>query len=248
LGMAEYILSRETARLRRNRREGNQRPAAETAAPDNTPAETPFSEPKQAEPAAVPTAEDPTFDHNIRNLLQVIVRYGDSSLIDPDTGELIAVGEYIIRELQNDGIRPRLQVQQAVIDEFMQHCHEPGFKANSFFVQHSNPYVSQLAAELTADQYQLSKIFYKQSISENVIQEVRPRTDEDILPELTNQLLLELKYTVVNERIATLQRNLKEAQKNNDWEQQKRLLSEQPQLLQIRSLICKELGNRVVVN
>ena len=184
----------------------------------------------------------------MRNLLQVIVRYGDRCLGDPETGDWIPVGEYIIRELTNDGIRPRQPIQQTIIDEFMQHYREPGFNANSFFVHHTNPHVSQLAAELTADQYQLSKIFYKQSISENVVQEVRPQTDEDILPELTNQLLLELKYTVVNERISMLQKALQEAQKNNDWERQKSLLSEQPQLLQIRAIICKELGNRVVVN
>lgn len=253
LGMAEYILSRETARLRRTKREGDQRPAANTNAETSSTPETPFSEPQpqpeeQQQPTIPRTAEDTSFDHNMRNLLQVIVRYGDRCLGDPETGDWIPVGEYIIRELTNDGIRPRQPIQQTIIDEFMQHYREPGFNANSFFVHHTNPHVSQLAAELTADQYQLSKIFYKQSISENVVQEVRPQTDEDILPELTNQLLLELKYTVVNERIAMLQKALQEAQKNNDWERQKSLLSEQPQLLQIRAIICKELGNRVVVN
>ena len=80
------------------------------------------------------------------------------------------------------------------------------------------------------------------------MQELKQTTDEDILPELTNQLLLELKYTVVNERIAGLKKSLHEAQKAGDWERQRQLLQEQPQLLRIRSLICRELGNRVVVN
>ena len=250
LGISEQILSRETARLRRNNKADNR---ADNRTPDTAqPAEeTPFPEVRRPEvPAAEPIqiAADPAFDHNIRNLLQLIIRYGDHFLCDPETGNPIRVGEYIIRELQNDGIVPRQDIQRAVIDEYLQHYRQPGFAANPFFVHHANPLISQLAAELTADQYQLSKIFLKQSISENVVQEIQQRTDEDMLPELTNQLLLELKYTVVNERIAQLQADLKRAQQSGDWEQQKRLLRDQPQLLQIRSFICRELGNRVVIN
>ena len=251
LSIAENVLARETARIRNQRRTG--KTAETTAIEDPQPAtneaqpETPLSAETTAKPLASLQPNE-AFDSNIGNLIQLIIRYGERPIIDPETGQQIAVGAYILRELENDGIQPRQEVQRAIMDEFRIHSGDAGFEANRFFVHHPNPQISQLAAFLTADQYQLSKIFLKQSISENVIQELKQTTDEDILPELTNQLLLELKYTVVNERIAGLKKSLHEAQKAGDWERQRQILQEQPQLLRIRSLICRELGNRVVVN
>ena len=249
LGIQEALLTRETAKLRRTRR-GEFYEKKEDKQEANT--QEPVQPTQPTPPVETPTLKMPTvneaYDSNIMNLIRIIVRYGEKHLIDPENGQEIAVGAYIIRELENDRIQPRIALQQMVLDEYKAHYRDEGFAANRFFVHHANPALSQLAAELTADRYQLSKIFFKQSISENVVQEVQPSSDEDILPELTNQLLLELKYTVVNERIATMQQQLKEAQQKDDWETQRRLLREQPQLIRIRSLICRELGNRVVVN
>ena len=89
-------------------------------------------------------------------------------------------------------------------------------------------------------------IYSRQSISENVVQEVE--TDEkELLPELTQRLLLELKYTIVDERIDALQQMLKEAQERGDWQLQTTILEQQPLLYEIRSQLCKALGNRVIV-
>ena len=60
-------------------------------------------------------------------------------------------------------------------------------------------------------------------------------------------LLLELKYTIVNERIDTMQTMLKEAQMRDDWELIRTILEQQPMLIDIRQQLCKALGNRVIV-
>lgn len=137
-------------------------------------------------------------------------------------------------------------MHQRICDEFMKHYQDDGFVAQPFFMHHPDMEISQLAVSLIADQYQLSKIFLKQSISENVTQEIKQTTDIDILPELTWRLLLEIKLTVVNQRIHELQETLAEAQKQDDWEMIRTLLESQPQLMAIRSEICKALGNRVI--
>jgi hypothetical protein len=61
------------------------------------------------------------------------------------------------------------------------------------------------------------------------------------------RLLLELKYTIVNERIAALQKMLEEAQERNDWQLQVSILQQKPLLDDIRRQLCKALGNRVIV-
>jgi predicted sugar kinase len=89
-------------------------------------------------------------------------------------------------------------------------------------------------------------MYNRQSVSENVIQEVE--VDEtETLPEIVQRLLLELKYTIVNERIDALQQMLKDAQERDDWQLQVTILEQKPLLDEIRNQICKALGNRVIV-
>lgn len=100
---------------------------------------------------------------------------------------------------------------------------------------------------MLADKYELSRMYSKQMVSENVVKEVDIPSDLDILPELVQRMLLELKYTIVNERIDSMQTMLKEAQKRNDWELIRTILEQQPMLMDIRQQLCKVLGNRVIL-
>ncbi|MCQ2311104.1 MAG: DNA primase [Paludibacteraceae bacterium] len=221
LDMQEDILSREVANQRR-----------EQYKEENSKSFTP--------------TQHSAMDENILNLLQVIIRYGGRVLWTGSDGKNILVGEYIINEIHNDEIRPNQDLHQQIMDEYMNHFRNEGFVAESFFLHHENSQISQLAVDLVADKYQLSKIYSKVSISENVTQVIDIKTDADQLPELVNRLLLELKLTVVNERINDLQHSLEQAQQSGDWDVIKTLLQEQPFLLDIRSQICKALGNRVI--
>lgn len=223
LHMQEVILNREVAKLRNE------------AVPSAT-VTKPIEPVKQ---------ENDTFNKNMLNLLQIIVRYGELPL-PMDDNQQMAAGAYIIECLKEDDITPTDPVHQRICDEFMKHYQDDGFVAQPFFMHHPDMEISQLAVSLIADQYQLSKIFLKQSISENVTREIKQTTDIDMLPELTWRLLLEIKLTVVNQRISELQTALAEAQQRDDWELIRTLLESQPQLMAIRSEICKALGNRVI--
>ena len=128
----------------------------------------------------------------------------------------------------------------------MNHCHDKDFISSIFFQYYPDVEVSQLAVDLIVDHYQLSRIYSKKSISENVTQEVQ-QDEVDTLPELVQRLLLELKLTVVDERIDSMQHMLKEAQERNDWQLITTILEQQPQLMDIRTQLCRALGNRVVV-
>ena len=186
-------------------------------------------------------------DENLQNLIQVIVRYGEQPLYAGEDGSVCLAGEYIISELTNDNIEIANPLYRKVIDEYTAHCREEGFVAATFFQHHPDVALSQLAVNLIADKYQLSSIYSERSISENVKQEVKVQTDADVLPELIQRLLLELKYTIVNERIDTLQNMLKDAQTRGDWELIRTILEQQPLLMSMRQQLCRALGNRVIV-
>lgn len=185
-------------------------------------------------------------EQNIENLMQVIIRYGEQTLYQSDTA-VIRAGEYIINELQRDSIVVENPLHQLIIDEYMAHYQEPNWVAAKYFQHHPKAEVSQFAVDMLADKYELSRMYSKQMVSENVVKEVNVPSDLDILPELVQRMLLELKYTIVNERIDSMQTMLKEAQKHNDWELIHTILEQQPMLMNIRQQLCKVLGNRVIL-
>ena len=258
LGMPEDVLVRKVVELRkkeaeeRKKRNGNQLQST-NASTEN---------PSQTSQTAIPTstASATTSDdilpskatkytihkeRNIINLLQVIVRHGEK-VIYQEGDRTICAGEYIVNELRNDSIEVENPIHKRIMDEFMDNYLQEGFVSSTFFQHHPDMAISQFSVELIADKYQLSRIYSKKAISENVVQEVQ-YDEADFLPELVQRLLLEIKYTVVNQRIDDMQELLNDAQKRGDEALITTILEQHPQLMKIRQQLCRALGNRVVV-
>lgn len=183
---------------------------------------------------------------NIQNLIQMIIRYGEQVLFQVE-GRDIRVGEYIINEFRTDSVEIENPLYRMVIDEYMAHYQEKGWVAANFYQHYPDMRLSQLAVDMLADKYQLSRIYAQQMVSENVVKETDLPSELDILPNLVQRMLLELKFAIVNERIDSMQALLKEAQKNDDWVLIRAILEQQPQLMNIRQVLCKALGNRVIL-
>ena len=182
---------------------------------------------------------------NYRNLLQLIVRYGERPLYAQADGTFIQTGEYILSQLSADGISAPNALFQKIVDEYNTHYRDENFVAENYFKFHPDSEISTLAIKLIADQYQLSRIYAKQSISENVVQEVKETDDDaDRLQELVTRMLLEIKLTIVEQRVDEVEQQLKVV---GDWEQQKALIAASAQLLDVRNALCKQLGNRVIL-
>lgn len=248
LGIQEDVLTRKVVEVRKRmfeEKDKEKERSARREQPDNVDA-TPAQE-TAAAPVAVERSGLSAKDENLLNLIQIIVRYGEQPLYANEDGSVCQAGEYIIAELTNDNIEIANPLYRKVLDEYTAHHFEPGFVAATFFQHHPDAALSQLAVNLIADKYQLSSIYSQRSISENVTQEVKVQTDADVLPELIQRLLLELKYTIVNERIDAMQAMLRDAQNSGDWELIRTILEQQPLLMNMRQQLCRALGNRVIV-
>lgn len=178
-------------------------------------------------------------EQNIRNITQLLVRYGDRPFFQFPNGTMITVGAYILQQIEQDGVVITLPVDKRIFEEFKSHQNTDGFVAETFFKFHPDQQINALACDLIADRYQLSSIFSKVAISDNVVQEVAERSERDLLNELVPQLLGELKLSLVNERIADIQRQIRENPENLQ------LLRQDQELKNIKAQICKFLGNRV---
>jgi DNA primase len=246
LAIPEDVLTRKVIEIRKKKaEERKKRKEGKAVEEDKIPTEAPHDgQPTTPEPA--PKRKPLTHkERNILNLIQVLIRYGEQ-VIHQNEEQVITAGEYIITEINNDHIEITNPLHQKIISEYVANYQNPNFVASTFFQHHPNTEISQLAVDMIADKYQLSRMYSKRSISENVVQEVQ-YDETTILPELVQRLLLELKYTVVDERIDAMQVTLKEAQERGDWQLITAILEQQPQLLEIRQKLCRALGNRVIV-
>lgn len=248
LGIPENILTKKVSELRKKYLSDRDKRSV------NAPTIT--EEPLTQENISMPDSQTPTAQQkqdncsskrtNIYNLVQLIVRSGEQ-IVYEDENVCLRVGEYIINELRKDNISVDNPLYQRILDEYLVHCKEPNWISATHFQYHPDIQISQVAVEMLADKYQLSRMYSRQTVSENVVREVDPSATQESLSEITIRLLLELKYTIVNERIESMKKMLNEAQQRGDWDLQRAILEQQPQLMQIRQQLCQALGNRVIV-
>ena len=180
-------------------------------------------------------------EQNIRNLTQLLVRYGDRPYFRFPNGTTITVGAYLLQQLEADGVDITLPIDKRIFEEFKTHQNADGFVAENFFKFHPDQEINSLACDLVADRYQLSSIFSKVAISENVVQEVEQQSEQDMLNELVPQLICELKLSLINERIAAVKKLID----TSNSEQSMQLLGQLSQLQSVKREICKFLGNRM---
>lgn len=238
LQMPEQILLREVSRLRKE----------EYIEKTKKQEEITHNKEIQTAVETVPTAKQQTspFLENFRNLIQVIVKKGETPLYVCADGTLILAGEYILNQLQEDEIEFPNEVYKKIASEYMAHCHDANFRAESFFKFHEDEQVSHLAVQLIADRYQLSRMFQKQTISENVVRNIAKKDETTQLSNLIYQLLMELKYAILLHRIDILEAEIRKAQEDKDTSLQLELLKQLPPLMDLKNQFCKQLGNRVI--
>lgn len=231
LHMSEKVLTNEVVNLRRKKmeernkaKEGGSYAEEGASSSEEVPSSptTPIDTPTVRESAPLSGLAA-----NYYNLMQLVVKYGERP-IEVD-GTVYSIGDLIILTLEGDEIQPPIPVYQTMIDEFKQHSKEEGFKAETFFKFHPDPQVCKMAVEMIAEKYR-----------------VADSDSEKRIGELVTRLLFEIKLTVINIQVEELEKNLKLAQTNNDWNTQMALLKHQPELLEARNEICKILGNRVI--
>ena len=249
LRMQESILTKKVVELRKKQwAEKKKKEGVATAEHNAQEPATTVSATEVQEVAVLPSESTSSSckQQNIQNLIQMIIRYGEHVLFQVE-GRDIRVGEYIINEFRTDSVEIDNPLYRLVIDEYMAHYQEEGWIASNFYQHYPDMRLSQLAVEMLADKYQLSRIYAQQMVSENVVKETDLPSELDILPDLVQRMLLELKFAIVNERIDSMQALLTEAQKNDDWVLIRAILEQQPQLMNIRQVLCKALGNRVIL-
>lgn len=187
--------------------------------------------------------ENSPFEELELALLRYVVRYGEKVLYeyeDEETNEkvIIRVAEYIRSELEQDDMPFLNPLYRKMLNEAVVFCKEDSFFASRYFLAHQDAYVSQLAANLITEKYELSKYHTK-------FQEIKK--EEDTLNQMILHDVLGFKEACIRKQISELALKIKELQKTADLEQVVALMKEQDELNEIKKALNKRIGERIIL-
>ena len=174
------------------------------------------------------------------DILHFLVRYGEAELsryLDEETGEVVIerVGEYIVLNLEQDGLILSGALFQTFIDDVKAHLENEGFVANRYFLAHEDEQVSRLAAQLVSEKYQLSTIHARFQVV---------KYEEECLLDLVPKVVLAYKDYILQEKIEAKKRELKEAESSDSTES---IMVELQKMYEKRKQFSQRLGERIVL-
>jgi DNA primase len=193
--------------------------------------------PPEYDDHAAPAAPISKFDNEERNILQVLVRFGEIIFYHDENQQPVSVGEYIIEELERDNIVFASPVHALMLTEFKRQCKEPNFVSERFFVHHSDSGISILSADLISEKYTLSKIHSKIK---------RVETDAERLDNLVPRVVYEFKNSLMLEMIKQKLLEMKVANDNKNNQLVDELMREMANLDRVKKQLSKTLGDRII--
>lgn len=179
-------------------------------------------------------------------LIATVIRYGELPM-DCGTEETgadgteathtIPVARYIADDLEAEGLTFRSPLYARVLQEALKGlAADANWLALPYFIQHPDPEISRLAAELGEDRFILSSRQRDQYVEEKY------RLDE-----LVPRLLHDLKHSLVKERLKALLVELRDPRTMQDKERAQAVMREFMELSAIERQFAQVLGDRVVL-
>lgn len=193
---------------------------------------------------SVQQREQSEFYRYERQLIQLVVRYGERKMFEGMTDEAgnemppVSVIDYIVGELQQDELSFHNEIHRRILSEAAAHQADPGFVAEHYFLNHLDTAISKVCAELLSDRYQLSKYH---SRAQKIL------TDEERLDELVPQIMMSFKLAIVGEEIKQHLRTLQEPAVASDKEQCGRIMARCGELMRLQMLLAKNAGERILL-
>lgn len=185
-------------------------------------------------------------------ILYFIVRYGMEILIEggennPATGDMpTTVIDWVKFDLQRDGFWFTNPLYKTILEDAIEHSANEYFNPSRYFLAHTDAHISKIAAELVSDRYQLSKLHIKQ-FGENLKKEDTPLAEEKHLWKNVPRAVTELKDAHISKQMKEIKEDLEKKQKEKDWDGAIILMQKLKEIDEIKKILAKELGERIIL-
>ena len=218
IGIAEQTLITQMNKFIRSQREEDQKTAEREAR--NQPPPEPL---RPAEPTERMTKVE-------QLLIEMVMRHGEEVILNTE-GQDVNVAQFIYYSLSEDSMSFQNALYNKVLEEVINHCDEPGFKAETYFTHHSDIEVNTLAAKLCTDRFMLSP-------------SMQVRQEEDSLKQQVVHLLYDFQLGHVEIELQQLKRELKQC--DGDVEKMMALMKSIKDYQELRNKIGQKLGRKIV--
>ncbi len=218
IGIAEQTLITQMNKFIRSQREEDQKTAEREAR--NQPPPEPL---RPAEPTERMTKVE-------QLLIEMVMRHGEEVILNTE-GQDVNVAQFIYYSLSEDGMSFQNGLYNKVLEEVINHCDEPGFKAETYFTHHSDIEINTLAAKLCTDRFMLSP-------------SMQVRQEEDSLKQQVVHLLYDFQLGHVEIELQQLKRELKQC--DGDVEKMMALMKSIKDYQELRNKIGQKLGRKIV--
>ena len=170
-------------------------------------------------------------------LIREVVRHGEEVIYDnveTEDGQTISinVAQYIDYDLSQDGLLFQDPLYNQILAEAVEQSSHEGFHAMSYFTNHPDIAVSQLATRLAVDRHQLSGRFV---VAER----------EGSLRQRVEQLVMTYRMQLVENRLKAIRQELRIP--GLSQEKMMELLQEHKETKELCDALAKKLGREVIV-
>ena len=169
-------------------------------------------------------------------LIREVIRHGEEIIyadIETEDGGTVSfnVAQYVDYDLGQDGILFTNPLYNQVRAEAVAHSVDEGFKAETYFMNHPDIAVSQLAMQLAIDRHQLGGCFV-----------IQPR--EGSLRQRVVHLVMDLRMDLVSQRLKEIHLAMRQATGNMEHVMQ--LMNEYKETQELRDMLARRLGSDVM--
>jgi DNA primase len=191
------------------------------------------------QPSQMPVINQADSSFQEKNLLRILLNYGDKNFNVEKTDEQgrtteveLNVAEFIIRDLEADQLEFDSRLHNAILAIFRDGVDRKELPAFRQFLNHEDSHIRECAIDLTASQYAVSEKWAKKH-------RIFIVNEEQQLRELVFESIYTFKLKKIEQMLAGLREQLKEARTDSEID---RLLKEQTILLSSKQHISRELG------
>ena len=201
-------------------------------------------QPIQETPAVEQGARTPGITDNTgasekveRMIVQMIIKYGEQVIfenVETEDGKTmnLTVAQFFAFNLGEDGLRFSNELFNRILDEATEKCTENGTKAETYFINHEDIKICQIAVELSEDQFHLTE-------------SRQPRMDVETLQQQAMHLVLDFRMDYLDKRLKEIRKEIANAQ--NNAERTRELMTEFMEKSQMRNALATKIGSNIIL-
>ena len=176
-------------------------------------------------------------------IIQAVIRYGERIICDMQQQDgstrPVNVIQYVEGSLSQDCLTFTWPLYRQVLELGVAHCGEEDFKAESFYLNHPDKRIAELAFRLGTDVELLSR-YHTQGVEPDIQQEY------NLLMDLVTRLLTDLKLAIVTQRRRHLVQQMRDPAVLADRERTRTLMQQLQELKALEAVFAKQCGDRVL--